>query len=249
MRENQIKKDVRTLSQLLGKWGKNVPKANILNTNFSCSSKDSIITYSLNKSSPLIFKNIDLDRHSIPSGIENLPIDKKEFEVHLNIVLAEHSLDDDYAVDPLTRLGVTIKVNGLYEKGEEDSKYVVCSWHLDRDAPEDSTYCHPLYHLNFGGDSMTSHALEEPNFFGNLLLMPNPRIIHPPMDLILACDFIIRNFYKKTTHQSITNLPAYKDIFNRAANRYWASYAFAFASKWNDTLSVSNLSHNKVIGL
>jgi hypothetical protein len=247
MRENDIKKDLRSLSQLLLNWEKNVPNANILNTNLNYSSSGNIINYSLEKTSPLIFKNIDLDRHSIPTGIENLHSDDKDFEIHLNILLSEHSDEDDFTIDPLTKLGVSIKVKGDYVK-DGDMKSAICSWHLDRDAPAASTYCHPLYHLNFGGDQMTSHSLADPNYFGNLLLMPNPRIIHPPMDLILSCDFIIRNFYKKSTHKAITELPAYKTIFNRSAKRYWSSYAFAFASKWDNKLTVSNLSHENVIG-
>ena len=205
------------------------------------------ITYSLEKNSPLIFKNIDLDRHSIPTGIEKLPSNDKDFEVHLNMVLSEISDEDDFSVDPLTKLGVSIKIKGDYIKDNE-LKNAICSWHLDRDAPVSSSYCHPLYHLNFGGDQMTSHALNDPNYFGNLLLLPNPRIIHPPMDLILSCDFIIKNFYKISTHKSITDLPEYKSILNRSTKRYWSSYAFAFASKWNQDLNVSNLSHESVIG-
>ena len=248
MRENEIKKDIRTLSHLLLGWEKNVKNANVLNTNINCNSKGNIINYSLEKTVPLVFRNIDLDRHTIPSGIENLHSDDKDFEVHLNILLSELSHEDDITVDPLTNLGVSIKVKGEYVK-DSDVKNAICSWHLDRDAPAGSTYCHPLYHLNFGGDQMTSHALNDPNYFGNLLLMPNPRIIHPPMDLIISCDFIIRNFYKKSTHKTITELPAYKTIFNRATKRYWASYAFAFASKWDNNLTVSNLSHETVIGI
>jgi hypothetical protein len=248
MRESEIKKDIRTLSQLLIGWGKNVKNANVLNTSINCNSKGNIINYSLEKTAPLVFRNIDLDRHSIPSGIENLHSDDKNFEVHLNIFLSENDHEDDLSLDPLTRLGVNFKVKGDFELGGE-LKSAICSFHLDRDAPAGSIYCHPLYHLNFGGDQMTSHALIEPNYFGNLLLMPNPRIIHPPMDLILSCDFIIRNYYKKSTHKTITELPAYKKIFNRAAKRYWASYTFAFASKWDNSLTVSNLSHETVIGI
>ncbi|MDF2833026.1 hypothetical protein [Chryseobacterium indoltheticum] len=247
MRENEIKKDIRTLSQLLLNWGKNVPNANILNTGLNCSSKHNIIKYNLDRTSPLIFKNIDLERHSIPTGIETLHVDKKSFEVHLSMVLEECADDDDFSVDPLKRLGVNIKIQGDYE-GPHNLESVICSWHLDRDAPTGCAHCHPLYHLNFGGDVMTSRALSNPGYFGSLLLMPNPRLIHPPMDMILSCDFIIRNFYNKTSNTSIISKPAYKTILERASKRYWSSYAFAFASKWNNGLAVSNLSHKDVIG-
>jgi hypothetical protein len=247
MRENEIKKDLRSLSQILDGWDRNVKNANILNTNLNYSSNGSIINYNLERTTPLIFKHIDLDRHSIPSGIENLNSNEKDFEVHLSIRLSEQSIDDDFTIDPLTSLGVGIKIKGDYLM-DDSMKNAICSWHLDRDAPAGSVYCHPLYHLNFGGDNMTSFAIADKNYFGNLLLLPNPRVIHPPMDMVLSCDFIIRNFYKKSTHKKITDLPAYKTLFNRAAKRYWASYAFAFASKWNNTLSVTNLSHDSIIG-
>jgi hypothetical protein len=247
MREKIIKKDLITLSHLLNNWDKNVKNASILNTNLNHGLNGSIINYSLEKTTPLIFKHIDLDRHSIPSGIEKLGPNEKDFEVHLSIELSEQRIEDNLTIDPLISLGVSIKIKGAY-KMDGSKKNVICSWHLDRDNPVSSAYCHPIYHLNFGGDNMTSFAIEDKEYFGNLLLLPNPRVIHPPLDIVLSCDFIIRNFYKKSTHKKITDLPTYKSLFNRAAKRYWATYAFAFASKWNDSLQVTNLSHESVIG-
>ena len=247
MRENEIKRDLRSLSQLLSNWDKNVKNPNVLNNDLVFTPGGGNINYSLERSTPLIFKDIDLERHSIPSGIENLNSNEKDFEVHLNILLSEVTSDDDPNFDPILRLGVAIKVKGDYIKADS-LKSVICSWHLDRDSTATSGYSHPTYHLNFGGDHMTSFAIAEDGYFGNLLLLPNPRIIHPPMDLILSCDFIIKNFYKKSRHQKITDLPAYKTLVDRASKRYWASFANAFASKWNNDLIVKNLSHNNVIG-
>ncbi len=247
MRANSIKSDLRSLSGFLDKWGKNVKNAGLLSKINVSDSTDGTIKYSIEKSEPLIFRNIELERHSIPSGIENLPFDNNTFEVHLNMRLTERDGKDDL-FDPIVSLGVSIKIAAEYFT-ENDIKSAMCSWHLDRADSSKSDYCHPIYHLNFGGDQMTALALQNESYFGNLLLLPNPRIIHPPLDLILACDFVINNFYKRDNHKKMTDLPGYKMLINRAAERYWKAYTFAFASKWNKDLNVSNLTHNHIIGI
>jgi hypothetical protein len=64
-------------------------------------------------------------------------------------------------------------------------------WHFDRHmgSPEDQpSAIHPLYHVQYGGREM--QALE----LGQILLCDAPRLIHPPMDAILAVDFVASNF-------------------------------------------------------
>jgi hypothetical protein len=246
MRDTQIKKDLRSLAGLLSSWGKNVRNSNVLNNMVVYKEANNLVGYSLDKATPLIFTNIDLDRHSIPSGIENIHDDYKTFDIHLNILFKENNgeLDDS---DPIENLGVSIRIEGDFIKDDKEGK-AMCSWHLDRDGAAKSVYCHPIYHMNFGGEHMTAQAIKSNGYFGNLLLLPNPRIIHPPMDIVLSCDFILRNFYKKATHQSITSLPGYKILVKQAVDRYWTSYFFAFASNWKEDMKISNLTFEKLIG-
>ena len=245
---NQIKKDLRSLSGFLGGWEKNVKNADLLNR-VACTPSDNKISYCLKKSEPLVFQNIDIERHVIPQGIDKLcPENERFFEVELTIQLVQLENPEDLE-DPVFELGVGIKVEGEYESNNNFEK-AVCSWHLDKGDGASSLFSHPTYHLNFGGDLMANKLTEEDNpyFFGGLLLLPSPRVLHPPMDIILCCDFIIKNFYEKSRHQNITTLPGYKDLLERAKHRYLRPYIYALGSEWNKSLEISNLSHESAFG-
>lgn len=245
---NDIRKDLRSLSGFLGNWGRYVKNSGILG-NISCYEKDGRIYYSLDKSEPLTFQNIDIERHVIPQGIDKLcPETERFFEVDLIMRLIQLSNPSDLE-DPIYELGVAIKVEGEYVSGE-DFKKAICSWHLDKGDGATSLYSHPTYHLNFGGNIMANKLIEEedPNFFGGLLLLPSPRVLHPPMDIILSCDFIIKNFYEKSKHQNLTTTPGYKELIERAKARYLKPYIYALGSAWNVDLTISNLTHNSAFG-
>lgn len=241
MKRLLIKKDLRTLSGLLSNWGKNVKNAEILQS-ITIGDVNSCLNYSIFDANPLKFINIDLDRHCIPVGIEKLPPSDIEITAKLTATYSEKNEDhDDF--DPLESLGVNIMIDANYCNGS-DVLDASCSWHLDRGAPTDAVFSHPMYHMNFGGSSMVKQG----NVYGKLLLLTSPRIIHPPMDIILSCDFIIRNFYTKKNHIKITQLPAYKSLLESAKTRYWKPYTKAFSSKWNDNGGISNLSYMDLVG-
>lgn len=245
---NDIKKELRAFSHFLDNWRSNVKNASLLNR-LVVSNSHRKIDYSLQRTEPLIFQNIDIERHVIPQGIDKLCPDKeRDFKVELTIKLVQ---EDKYIEpnDPITTLGLSIKIEGEYWKKGEDMQNAICCWHLDKGGTEDAKYDHPVYHMNFGGDLMSDKLVEEedPNYFGKLLLLPSPRIMHPPMDIILACDFIIKNFYEKKNHRELTTLPGYVELINRAKNRYIKPYAYAFASAWETSLKKDNLEHSSLL--
>jgi len=243
---NDIKKELRSFSAYLDNWGKNVKNANILNT-LSVLNSGEQIQYSLERAKPLIFQNIDIERHVIPKGIDKLcPKNERDFKVELTINLAQLIKPED-AEDPILNLGVSIKVEGDYID-KDDYESVICCWHLDKGNIDESLYNHPIYHMNFGGDLMSDKLTEEknPKYFGGLLLLPSPRVMHPPMDIILACDFIIKNFYEKSKHIEMTTLPGYVDLINKSKNRYVKPYAYALASAWEKSLEKGNLKHSSL---
>lgn len=240
MNVNELKKDLRSLSGLLDKW-RNVKNPNILQ-NIVFQANASKVEYSITEAEPLIFRNIDLDRHCLPIGIEKIPKDDINAEVKLTTRFTESTLDSE-TKDPFNSLGVNISVSVEYIENNamQDAN---CSWHLDKGAPVSATFSHPEYHMNFGGLNMTKQGAA----YGKLLLLTSPRIIHPPMDLILSCDFIIRNFYLKSNHSNITSLPSYIDILNRAKTRYWKPFSKAFYSHWDDDMAIDNLNAKQLYG-
>jgi hypothetical protein len=245
MRENEIRADLRTLAHFLDNWDKNVKNASLLNQIKVTSTP--LISYSISTSQPLIFSNIDIDRHSIPTGIDSIPKDDRLFNVHINILFAEEVKLTSELYDPISKLGVAFKIKGEYIKGEEIKK-AMCSWHLDKTTSSGSSFHHPTYHLNFGGDHMIDEVKLNNDCFGNLLLLPNPRVIHPPMDIILSCDFVIKNFYTKSRHQKLTQSNGYIRLIEKARKRYWESFVYALISNWDTTFTVSNLEFENVIG-
>ncbi|MGH2666711.1 hypothetical protein [Flavobacterium sp.] len=243
MKKDDIRKDLRALSGLLSGWGKFVKNPNILQSiGVIDNSNNNDLKYSILTSEPLTFSRIDLDRHCLPVGIEKLPNSDIDVEVNLSLFCCE-SKKDDYKQDPIKSLGVNITVNAFYNNGE-DIKEANCSWHLDKGSPENALFSHPEYHMNFGG----SHMVKQGDIFGNLLLLSSPRILHPPMDIILSCDFIIRNFYTKSNHQKITLHPKYLEIVENAKSRYWQPYSKAFSSKWNNDHKIDNLPYINLVG-
>ena len=245
---NEIKKDLRSLSGYLGNWGKYVKNHSML-SNITCNENHGVIHYTIEKAKPLIFQDIDIERHVIPQGIDSLCRETERFfEVALIIHLSQINNPKDLE-DPISKLGVAIKIEGEYATSKNFEK-VICSWHLDKGDSTKSLFTHPTYHLNFGGDHMKDKIKEEenPKYYGGLLLLPAPRVLHPPMDIILSCDFIIKNFYEKAKHVSLTSLPGYKDLLERAKNRYLRPYIYALGSAWNNGLTISNLTHEAAFG-
>ncbi|KAA0126802.1 hypothetical protein FY557_15990 [Chryseobacterium sp. SN22] len=245
---NEIKKDLRSLAGYLGNWGKYVKNHGMLN-NINCHSSGGQIHYSIEKVMPLVFQDIDIERHVIPQGIDCLCRETERFfEVELTIRLSQINEPSDLQ-DPIKRLGVAIKIEGEYLSNDIFEK-AICSWHLDKGDSSTSLFTHPTYHLNFGGDHMANKITEEanPKYYGGLLLLPAPRVLHPPMDIILSCDFIIKNFYEKSKHHTLTSLPGYKDLLEKAKSRFIRPYIYALGSTWNSDLTISNLSHNSAFG-
>ncbi len=187
--------------------------------------------YSLTK---LEFKNINIERHTRPLKVNKLAnagegIAKVLLSVscHCNSGHNEEKIED-----PIKSLATKFIVQFEYiEDGKPDElKIIQSSWHLDKHSPEkppDSS--HPLYHYEFGGTEITKDI----DFnFGDFFLIDTPRIMHPPLDIVLAIDFIIKNYYKKEDHISLTGQELYKRYVKNAQFRIWKPYAISFASNF-----------------
>ena len=242
MRKNEIAKDFRSLSGFLQNWDNNVNNPRILyKIAFNKIDDGKSIDYSILKSEPLIFNNIDIERHSIPKGIEKIPKEDIMSKVKLTAQCREKTQPSNNE-DPLEGLGVSILTEITFE---ENNKFrnLIYSLHLDKGGDLKADYLHPEYHLNFGG----IHMCEKGDVYGDLFLMPTPRIMHPPMDIILSCDFIVRNFYKRENHKKLTQNPSYINLINRAKDRFWQPYSNALASKWINS-EISNLPYSVLTG-
>lgn len=128
-------------------------------------------------------------------------------------------------------LSQLIKLLELNIVVENDEGTHLSSWHFDRhivnegdNSPEDA---HPLYHFQYGGRNF-SEIKEE---LGRVLLLPSPRIGHPPMDIILAVDFVLSNFCG-IVWRGLRDNNEYKSKVVSAQERYWRPYMESIFSWW-----------------
>ena len=188
--------------------------------------------YSISK---LEFKNIHLERHLRPSFITNKLKDRKgTSKLILSVACScDISSKTNTIVDPIHSLATKILINfEHWEKDPEDLKVAQCCWHLDKhDATKKTQTSHPLYHYEFGGTEISKSE----NFnYGDFIIIDAPRIMHPPMDIVLAIDFVIKNYYKNDDHKVLTEQAQYKKNIRNAQLRIWRPYAILLASNFYD---------------
>lgn len=185
--------------------------------------------------SKFVFKNISLDRHIRPHIVskyikEKLAESSLIFELSCSLLCNEVNT---IIRDPVVHLCAKFIIQFEYIDQEDgDLKRLQSSWHLDKHDPaKETSTTHPLYHYEFGGSEMTKSA----DFnYGDFVLLDSPRLMHPPLDLVLAFDFILKNFYNFNDHKVLTEAPQYKRYIRNAQYRLWRPFAISFASHFHD---------------
>ncbi len=136
----------------------------------------------------------------------------------------------------------TLSVDFMFEGTSPGlSKPFRQAWHLDRHITSTGSNppknLHPLYHFNFGGKHMTQFANDKRvkcscHTFGDLLLLEQPRFLHPPLDAILAVDLILSNCSGDKWKRLRTS-SQYIDLIRRWQKKSWESFSVVLASHWN----------------
>lgn len=158
-----------------------------------------------------------------PSNLRNVRPKKayKELYVILNVSLSDIDSTDTKLVLDFDRYLFQFEIHAIDDSGND----YIASWHLDYDNhPEKSEFVHPYFHLTFGGN-----AIENKNL-GELLLIPGPRIPYPPMDVIMAIDFILANFLKKDKYFRIRS--EYAPFLTKSQDWLLKPYILSVASNW-----------------
>lgn len=139
--------------------------------------------------------------------------------------------DTPMPIDPFTLL----EVNCVIEGKLKNSAAYYFAWHLDRNQGGDKDskhFAHPCYHFQLGGRHMPNEV-----GYGRLLLLEPPRIAHPPLDAILAIDFVLTNYFPDTWHE-LRQDEKYTRIIKQAQHRVWYPYAKA-ATQWEERIGGS----------
>jgi len=192
---------------------------------------DNLISYSFTTLNFYIDKKF-LPSHSIPKKFEYLQITLSiDDEIKINRV-KDHSIQD-----PINKLG---KFNIILEC---DRNHYTSSWHLDRHSPNEiegtPSNLHPIYHLTFGGYNMEKHIEDDPDVFGRSLILRTPRIMHPPMELILGIDFVFSHFIPKDKIALLSD-STYLELINELKKYLWLPYALAIAKNYCGKISIDN---------
>lgn len=171
--------------------------------------------------------NIERLSIPLPVGIKAHPVGVYDAQAEINVSVKGHCAPESDYHDPLIKLEAEIVVTGRCKHKEN----VFCSWHFDRHITEEDSAepeaAHPRYHMHFGGRRMTKSVLD----FGAILLLPGPRLPHPPLDGILFIDFVLSNFAENKWRHARTQAP-YQRLIRNAQTRLWKPYVRSLHGAW-----------------
>lgn len=211
-------------------------------------------------STELQFKNINKVDLKIPSRIKSEMADVL-LELRINITersyfesSIEDSIQQNTEAQPSIKYGVQIITHGKTTTTSTFPNYKM-SWHLDKHIRTElgadgrgKGFVHPEYHFNMGGFALTK---VEDFDYGHVLLIDTPRIQHPPLDIVLAIDFVLKNFYGIRVKNLIESRQ-YNKIIESAKKRLWRPYFISLAHHWESTtfnhLTIESDYANRIFG-
>ena len=163
--------------------------------------------------------------HTLSTGMSPNPgIKSSKLDVFLSLKY-EFCFDKPSLEDTMKNYDLDLQISATQKN--HTSKHFF-EWHQDvqpqkRSGTKKYQFIHPYYHFHAGG------AFLQKKGPGSLLQLSSPRLPHPPMDLILAINFVICNFY--STHESrfqsemkILDDEEYIDLVKRAAERVYIPF-------------------------
>lgn len=170
-------------------------------------------------------------RFDPPSG--TIPKTAKNFRVEFSLRVRGNFGHDE--TDQFTELAIDLEKYIEVENGAE----LKTAWHFDKHIGVEGEAIgevHPLYHLQFGGNKLT----ECHENLGSMFLSDAPRLMYPPMDGILAIDFILSN-YAGLVWNDLRVDGEYINLVKPAYDSLWKPYFESIASSWANPSMSNNL--------
>jgi hypothetical protein len=152
------------------------------------------------------------------------PIDVDGLMVTVNVSADGHIRETASDADPLRSLAVDIVLTGT----RRGSSNATAAWHFDRETGqpgESSNAVHPRYHVQYGGNRMKDLQL------GETLLGDAPRLLHPPLDAVLAIDFVASNFLYERW-QRLRDDQTYRRIVADSYAALWTPWFECVSAHW-----------------
>jgi hypothetical protein len=165
------------------------------------------------------------------TDLKAYPPSLAEISCRLTVNAAGLCILADGECDPMTRLEIDIVLEASSPSTQHKH---LQSWHFDRHVGGtiDSIVAHPRYHLSFGGRRLEEHAaVSNIPFFDFLLLLDSPRLVHLPLDGVLAVDFVLSNFAARSWNR-LRGQRDYVALIQAAQQRIWKPFASALIAHW-----------------
>jgi hypothetical protein len=142
-----------------------------------------------------------------PSGIK--PVGLKGLEIVLSVAVRSRAAR--YSLAELIELTINIVLIG-----EKTNQMSCAAWHIELHDGSKSDYAHPFFHLQHGGTRFDAIATE----FGQTIITDAPRITMPPMDAVLAIDFVLSHFFGPVW-QDCRLVPGYRAAVAQSQGWLW----------------------------
>lgn len=187
--------------------------------------------------SRFMFRNLNLDRKK-PS---------EDAILEMTLTIGGSCEEPNPIHDLLHGFSLQFLLKGVDEEKSELKCAFRFERHIYNDGDGTPEFWHPLYHFQYGSDELLEDEYFDP---GHVLFIKAPRLMHPPMDIVLAIDFVLGNFYSKEKEEIINlhNDTDYTDVVNRAKKRFWRPYYLGLSSNFTTNftfVSESNIRINK----
>lgn len=168
----------------------------------------------------------------VGEDVKCIPSFVSRFACRLDVEVEGSAQTTDPRADPLEKHQVQIELKAPNDA--DPSRSFLQAWHMDRhpDSPGTPKPAHPRYHLSFGGHRLEAHLSAGKTFFEGILLLDSPRLSHPPLDGVLAIDFVLSHF-AGTKWRTLFEQPDYRRIIIHSQELLWKPYALALYAHWS----------------
>lgn len=164
---------------------------------------------------PNLLFNVPKNRH------QHLKPKKSDFEsVKLSITLIFEG--GNLSIETIKNMNVDIVLIGKYEE-----RQVTNAWHFDFHAIQgNETFTHPMFHCQNGGRNLRESPNEANKDIetGDVLLIESPRLVHPPLDPVLAVEFVFGNFLGSADLQELHKNREFKSALSHSMESIWRPY-------------------------
>lgn len=164
----------------------------------------------------------DVSNKQFISG--NWASDSLNVQLHLNIKMQPNT---EFKYSNVAEAVVEITYDAITEDMED---FAYGAWHLDYHHYKGGTtdFIHPNFHMHHGGKKVKDEVAN----YGEVVLLDTPRLLHPPLDLFLAFDMVLTNFYERRVWANFRANTSYQQIIKTSQEKWWKDYYNQISDYW-----------------